>query len=254
MSSPFSLEGKSILITGASSGIGKAVSILAASLGARCCINGRNIERLQETLDSLPGEGHVCLPGSLDEKGAEEIVETAVSRLGPLHGFVHCAGIEKTLPFRVATLEDLREVFAVNVEAFWLLAQQLLRRGKHAAAGVSVVSIGSVTAEYGTAGTVAYAASKGALVSMVKSLAAEYAPQKIRFNCVCPGYVNTPMLNNLRRLYPSDTAFDAAIVQRHPLGIGKPENVADAVAFLLSDASSWVTGTTMQVDGGYGVR
>ena len=116
---------------------------------------------------------------------------------------------------------------------------------------LSVVGITSVTAQYGSIGNAAYAASKGALISLIKSLASEYAGQKIRFNCICPGYIETPMLDSIKRLYKTEEEFREAIVKKHALGLGSPEDIAAAAAYLLSDAAKWVTGSVMNVDGGY---
>lgn len=251
-SNPFSLEGKKILITGASSGIGFAVAKLASEMGAVCVINGRNESRLNATLNELEGSGHLKIQAELTEKNCKLLVDDAVAAVGQLSGFVHCAGIEKTLPFRVTELSDLREIMSINLEAYWLLTQELLKRKKHVAYDLSIVAISSVTAN-GAAGETAYSASKGALVSLVKSQAAEYADRKIRFNCISPGYVDTPMLLAAKKLYQTEEDFDKAIQKRHPLGIGRPYDVAAAAVYLLSDASQWVTGTVLTVDGGYGI-
>lgn len=251
---PFNLDGHTVLITGASSGIGRAVAIQASLLGARCAITGRNGEHLQETLHSMHGSAHCLIQAELSEDSIENIVPQAVLKLGKFSGFVHCAGIEKTLPFRSTTLEDFRLIMWINVEAFVLLAQQLLMPANRISHGFSAVGISSVAGLYGAAAQTAYSASKGALVSLIKSLACEYAPKKIRFNCLCPGYVNTPMLEGVQSLYRDKEAFKQAIVARHPLGLGNPEDIANAAAYLLSDASQWMTGSVVQIDGGYGVN
>ena len=250
----FSLKGKKILITGASSGIGASVAKLASEQGAVCIINGRNEERLDQTLKCLTGEGHIAIGSDLKEGKGTELVKKAVKQAGPLNGFVHCAGIEKTLPFRATQISELRAIMAINLEAFWEITQELIKSKNHEKEKLSVVGISSVAALYGAPGKTAYAASKGALISLIKSLAAEYASKQLRFNCVCPGYVDTPMLDSVKKLYRNDDEFYEAIVKKHPLGLGDPEDVASAVIYLLSDASRWVTGNAMIVDGGYGVR
>lgn len=248
---PFSLKGQKILITGASSGIGKATAKLAAAMGAVCVINGRDEARLNVTLTELEGEGHKAIAMPLTPENCKELVVKAVSLAGPLSGFVHCAGIEKTMPFRMTELSDLHEIMSVNLDAFWEITRELMKKKNHEPEKLSVVGIASVTALHGSAGNSAYAASKGALISLIKSLASEYAGQKIRFNCVCPGYVETLMLDNIKRLYKTEEEFEQAIVKKHALGLGKPEDVANAVVYLLSDASRWVTGSVVNVDGGY---
>ena len=250
-SSPFSLNGRKILITGASSGIGKATAKLAAAMGAICVINGRDESRLNATLAELEGEGHREITIPLSPENCKELVVKAVSLVGPLNGFVHCAGIEKTMPFRMMELEDLRKVMEVNLDAFWEITRELVKKKNHELAKLSIVGITSVTALHGSAGNSAYATSKGALISLIKSLASEYAGQKIRFNCVCPGYVETPMLDNIKRLYKTEEEFEQAIVRKHAFGIGLPEDVANAVVYILSDACKWMTGSILNVDGGF---
>ena len=252
--SPFSLANRSVLITGASSGIGKALAVLASGMGALCVLSGRDQARLEETRSLLQGCGHVTVPGDVTPGFQDEQWDRIVGAAGPLWGFVHCAGIEKTLPFRSSGLDDLHGISAVNVDAFWNLVQGLLRRGRHVPGELSVVAVSSAAGLHGAAGKTAYAASKGALLSLVRSLAAEYAPKRIRFNCLCPGYVETPMLQSLKALYGDPEQFRRAISDRHPLGLGRPEDVAAAAVFLLSGASKWVTGTALEVDGGYAVR
>lgn len=199
-------------------------------------------------------EGHIAIVSDLKEGNGTELVKKAVKQAGPLNGFVHCAGIEKTLPFRATQIPELREIMAINLETFWEITQELIKSKNYEKEKLSVVGISSVAALYGAPGKTAYAASKGALISLIKSLAAEYANKKLRFNCICPGYVDTPMLDVVKRLYKTEEEFVLSIASKHPLGLGNPEDVASAVVYLLSDASRWVTGSVMTVDGGYGVR
>lgn len=249
---PFSLEGKVVLITGASSGIGRSTAIHVASLGGKCILSGRDKDRLNETHKDLEGEGHLSLQGDLSCKDfLSEMIRSAVKEIGAISGFVHCAGLERTLPFRSTTLEDLHSIMSVNLDVFWLICQEILKRGSHEK-DLSIVGIGSMAGQFGAPGKTAYSASKGALISLIRTLAIEYAPKGIRFNCVCPGYVETPMLDRMKSLYPSEEAFFSSMGQLHPLGLGKPEDVANAIIFLLGSASRWMTGSVVDVDGGYG--
>ncbi|MDY9920637.1 MAG: SDR family oxidoreductase [Synergistota bacterium] len=250
----FSLKGKKILITGASSGIGSSVAKLASEQGAMCIINGRNEERLNQTFKCLTGEGHIAIVSDLKEGNGTELVKKAVVQTGLLNGFVHCAGIEKTLPFRATQISDLREIMHINLEVFWVITQELLKSKNHEKEKLSVVGISSIAALFGAPGNTAYAASKGALISLIKSLAAEYASKQIRFNAVCPGYVETPMLDAVKKFYRTEEEFVSSIASKHPLGLGSPEDVANAAVYLLSDASRWVTGSAFNIDGGYGIR
>ncbi len=251
---PFSLKGRKILITGASSGIGEATARLASAMGAVCIINGRDETRLNSTFAELHGEGHQTIAMPLTMDNCTELVKQAVNLIGPLNGFVHCAGIEKTMPFRMTELSDLHEIMTVNLDAFWEIARELIKKKNHEYEKLSIVGIASVAGQYGASGKTAYAASKGALISLIKSLASEYAGQKIRFNCVSPGYVETSMLDNVKRLYKSEEEFNEALVKKHALGLGTPQDVANAIVYLLSEASKWVTGSVMNADGGYLIK
>lgn len=248
----FSLKDRKVIVTGASSGIGATVARKVSELGGVCAITGRDKVRLDDTLQRLSGDGHITIPGDLESTDFKrDLVKETVRQLGPISGFVRCAGIEKTLPFRATDEEDLANVMEINFKSFWILCQEILRKGNYEASKLSVIGISSVAALYGTVGNSAYASSKGALVSLVRTLAMEYAPKGLRFNCICPGYVDTPMLEKLKGLYPSEEAFEETMKRLHPLGIGRPEDVAYAAVFLLGPGARWITGTIMNVDGGY---
>ena len=175
-------------------------------------------------------------------------LESLVSSLTPLDGVVHCAGVSKLLPFSLTSAPQLSEVMRLNYEAPVLLTQRLLKR-KLINKGGSIVFISSVAGLVGTKGTSIYAGSKGALNSMVRVLALECAHLKIRANCVAPGIVQTPMVSEI------ESAMSTEAFQEYeklfPLGFGKPEDVANASVFLLSEAGRWITGTTVVLDGGY---
>lgn len=247
---PLDLSDRRILVTGASSGIGQAVAVLLSRLGAKVVCTGRNAERLQKTLVLLEGDGHSARP--YDLKNIAEIpqwLESIVSSFGLLHGLVHAAGVQATLPIKLLTLEKWREVFLVNTEAALALAKGIQERKVYAGEKGSIVFISSVMGQVGVPGRVAYSLSKGALNGMTRSLALELAPKHIRVNCVAPAFVRTPMYDEMEKIWNDEQRLQ--IEALHPLGLGQPEDVAHAVAFLLADTGRWITGTIMVVDGGY---
>lgn len=239
---PFSLAGKRILVTGASSGIGRQTAISCAEMGAQLVVTGRNPERLQATLHMLPGDGHVAVPADLTQP---EDLSALADGTEPLHGVVHAAGISRLVPLRMLKQAHLEEMFAHNTFAPMLLTKELLAKRKIQAGG-SIVFISAVASHVGPLASSAYSASKGALLGAMRSLALEVVKQGIRVNCIAPGYVRTPMLDGLASsgLNTDDYARLA------PLGIGEPEDVAHAAIFYLADASRWVTRNYFIVDGG----
>lgn len=241
---PFSLSGKTILITGASSGIGRSTAIECSKMGGRVIITGRNVERLQETYQNLEGNGHTQIAGDLVN---EADVEKIVSSIDKLEGLVLCAGKGMTSPFPFCTREKYNEVFDVNFFAPVELLRLLVKKKKLAkdSSIVFVSSIGGVSAF--SVGNCVYGASKAALNSTMKTCAHELAPKRIRVNSVNPGMVNTKLIQGGSL---SDEQHQADI-ERYPLKrYGEPEDIAYGIVYLLSDASSWVTGTSLVIDGG----
>jgi NAD(P)-dependent dehydrogenase (short-subunit alcohol dehydrogenase family) len=247
MDSHMGLKGKTILVTGASSGIGKQTAITLSILGARLVLVARDISRLKETASQMNHSNHHIIP--FDLNNTDEIPHWMMSiseDIGPLDGLVHSAGIVQLQPLRYLKQNDLESLMRINLFAAMALAKGYRQRGVCNKGG-SIVFLSSVRGISGEAGVAAYAASKGALISMTKSLAVELAPEKIRINCVAPGLVQTEMVNNDKQL----PAQLERMEQQHLLGIGTPEDVANAIAFLLADTGKWITGTTLVVDGGY---
>lgn len=239
---PFSLDGKRILVTGASSGIGRQIAISCAQAGAELVISGRNSERLEATLAALEGDGHKLVLADLDR---QEDIDRLVAEAGMLNGLAHAAGMSKLVPLRLINRAHLDEMFSANTFAPMLLTRGLLAK-KRLAAGSSIVFIASVASHIGPMASSAYAASKSALLGMVRSLGQEVAKQGMRANCIAPGYVRTPLLDGLQGSGGNmENLFDLT-----PLGMGEPEDVAHAAVFFLADASRWITRNYFIVDGG----
>lgn len=240
------------LVTGGSSGIGRAVAQSLARNGARVLVNGRDQARLEQTVASLEGEGHTAVPAALDdlERTSAWVGELA-RRHGPLTGIVHSAGIHSGVPLRLIKQAHLSELMKINVDVALGLLKGLRMRGSHGP-GASVVLVASVMGLVGASAKTAYSAGKGALIALARCAAIELAAEDIRVNCVAPGCVETEMLDEIRSQL-TDEQFEAIRAQ-HPLGLGRPEDVAQAVGFLLSDAARWITGTTLVVDGGYSAQ
>jgi NAD(P)-dependent dehydrogenase (short-subunit alcohol dehydrogenase family) len=244
------LEGKRILVTGASSGIGRVFSKQAASLGASLILFGRNKERLKETFNSLQGTGHEYhIVDLTDYLQVEQIIRLTVADAGRINGFVHSAGIEKTTPVKASKPELFKEVFEINVFAGFEVARILSQKTIVDPAGASFIFISSIKGKFGDPGKVIYCSSKSAILSGVKAMALELASKKIRCNCVLPGIVMTDMVKQLFDTIPPEAR--QKIIDQHPLGLGMPEDVANLICFLMSDQSRWITGSEYIIDGGY---
>jgi NAD(P)-dependent dehydrogenase (short-subunit alcohol dehydrogenase family) len=249
---PMDLSGRCILVTGASSGIGRETARYLSRLNARMVLVGRNEERLRQTLDSLEGAGHEMCVFDLSE--IEEIprwLKSVAARTGPFGGLVHSAGVVLTLPIRSMSVAKLDLTMRVNFYAAYLLCKGLYQRDCYEP-GASIVMVSSVAGMHGDAGKTAYSASKAALEGLCRSLAIELVRDKVRVNCVAPAMVRTEVLEQARSLLTDEQI--AAIEKVHPMGFGTPADVAGAIAFLLADTGKWITGTTLIVDGGFSAR
>ena len=239
---PFSLQGKQILVTGASSGIGRGIATACAKMGATVILNGRNKERLQEVFSLLPAGEHVIADADLADKDA---VANLVDAMPKLDGVVQCAGVANRIPCKSITQENIDYVINTNLEAPMLLQAQLLSK-KKINKGASIVYIASRAAESPSMGNAIYSASKGAIISYAKCLALELAPRLIRVNCICPGMVWTDMITGVL----SEEDLKVA-EEKYPLKrFGQVEDIANLALYLLSDASSWMTGESISISGG----
>lgn len=251
---PFSLDKKLVIVTGASSGIGRHCAILCRQNGAEVIIMGRNTGRLEETL-RLMGvtTNHNLYSFDLNEfEKTEEVITKIVYRHGKISGLINCAGISTTLPFNMVKPEKLSEFFTTNVQSAINITRIVLRQANFSENGGSIIFLASVMGEVGEVGKSIYSITKGALIAGAKSLALELAPRRIRVNCISPGVVITPMSDSA--IYSRNEESLNKIRNLHPLGLGLPEDVASACVYLLSDAARWVTGTNLLVDGGYTAR
>jgi len=245
MYNPFSLENKTILVTGASSGIGRAIAVECSKMGASVIISARNEERLNETLLQMNGEGHSIIIADLNnENDRKKIIEQSPN----LNGLVNCAGLIKTLPFPFLNTDALESVMNVNFAAPTLITAQLIKKNK-LNKGSSIVFVSSTAGLFSvSAGNSIYSASKCAINGMAKNMALDLANKNIRVNTVNPASVETHIYDE--GIFTSEQLEEDK--KRYPLKrYGKPEEVAYAVIYLLSDASQWVTGSNLLIDGGY---
>lgn len=239
---PFSLNGKTILVTGASSGIGRAVAIECARAGARLVISGRDQPRLDATMALLAdvADGvHQAVVADLTDPNQLTRLATAA---GQLDGVVHGAGIDGVAPARMFRQSFLESVMATNFMTPAMLTQKLLYQ-KQLKNGASIVFLSSIAVHTGTVGLGPYGASKAALEGFMRALALEIAPRGMRANALAPGLVDTPLVNHA-------VEWLAEQGKKYPLGLGRPEDVAYGAIYLLSDASRKVTGTRLHLDGG----
>ena len=242
---PFSLNNKTVLVTGASSGIGKAIAVECSKMGASVIITGRNEERLHQTFELLErGNLHKEIVCDLQ---SEEKIRELTEQLPVLNGIVHAAGIVKTLPFQFISSMELNNIFDVNFFAPVLLSQ-ILTKTKKISKEASIVFISSINGPVtALVGNSMYAASKAAVVAMAKNMALELASKKVRVNCILPGMTETPMIQ-LENITQEQLEADKKL---YPLKrYGKPEEIAYAAVYFLSDASAWTTGASLIIDGG----
>lgn len=240
---PFSLKGKTILVTGASSGIGRGVAIACSRMGATVVLNGRNRQRLESTFALLADGNHEIITADLTDNGS---VDRLISALPKLDGVVHCAGIGQRVLAKNLTPEDVDNVMDANFKGPVML-QQVLLAGQRINKGASIVFIASIATWSPSIGNGVYSASKGAIVSYANCLALELAPRKVRVNCISPAMVWTDLILQ----EGVDEEQLKADEQKYPLKrYGTPEDVANLVIYMLSDASKWMTGSNVKLSGG----
>lgn len=243
------VKGRSYLVTGAASGIGRATALLLSELGAKVLLADINAEKLEEVLQECLGEADTLAIDLMNAEGIKQMIKDKVATFGKLHGFVHCAGIPYIAPLKVVNAEKTERVYKLNTYAAIELAKVCSNKQIYAGEHGSFVLISSVYGLVGSAANVGYAMSKGAIVAITKSLAMELVNNGIRVNCVAPGFIKTPMADKVDDMM--DSEYDARLNALHPMGLGRSEDIAKGILFLLSDMSSWMTGTVLNVDGGF---
>ena len=251
---PFSLEGKVVVISGAASGIARQCAINCSKMGARLILLDLNEEGLRETMTMVDRlEKHYWASVNLLEYDrVGEIIKEAVAKVGRINGLLNCAGISTTNLFKLTKPDELDKFFHVNVYTGYFLAQECTKMGNLSKDGGSIVFFSSVAGSFGEVGKSTYGMTKAALLNLAKHLACEMARKNVRVNSVSPGAIETPINMNLPHM--KDPEKRAKLEAQHLLGLGKTDDVANACIYLLSDASRWVTGTNLFVDGGFSVR
>lgn len=249
---PFNLKGKNIVITGASSGIGRQCAIECSKMGATVILVARNYERLKETFDNLSSHNNKIFCADLTS--TDQIIDLAQkigTEIGKIDGIVHCAGVSTTLPLKLVSNEKIENFFRSNVFSAIELTRELCKV-KFMNEGASIIFLSSVMGCVGESGKSLYSMTKGALIAATRSLACEFAKRKIRVNCISPGAILTPINENLPHM--TDPDLRKELEDKHPLGLGQTSDISSACVYLLSDASRWVTGQNLIIDGGYTAR
>lgn len=240
---PFTLEGKNILVTGASSGIGRGIAIACSKMGATVIINGRNEQRLAETMTEMQGEENLSLAADLSDSNS---LIGMVSRLPKLDGIVHCAGIGQRVLCKQLQEADLDTMMDVNFKAPVMLQTEILKQ-KKINKGASIVFIASIASDSPSIGNAVYSASKGAIISYANCLALELAPRQIRVNCILPAMIWTDLI--LKGGITEEELKEDE--KKYPLKrYGKPEDIANLSIYLLSNAAAWMTGSSIKITGG----
>jgi len=244
----FSLTGKTILITGASSGIGREAALLISKAGGTIYITGRDRKRLEETFQQL----HHALPVTRHESRVTDLtveaeMDALIADLPTLRGIVHCAGIVGPLPAKFITQVEIDRMFGINYHVPVNLTGKILRK-KKIADGASILFMSTIATKNPYFGGALYSGSKAALEAYSKTLALEMVAKGIRSNCIMAGLVDTPMIENPSEENMKKEALERYL-KRYPLGVGQPKDVANAILFFLSDASKWITGTSLILGG-----
>jgi NAD(P)-dependent dehydrogenase (short-subunit alcohol dehydrogenase family) len=249
-----SFEDRWVMVSGASSGIGRAISVRLVAQGARVVLIGRDLDRLGQTAQLAgPAERTLICPLDLaDLQGIAPAVRALVETTGRLYGLCHSAGLSLTLPLAATRPDRVRALMDVNFLAGLELSRALAERAALAERGGSVLWISSVYAHVGAPGQIGYCATKGAIAAAVRAMALELAPRQVRVNSVSPGLVRSEMTSTTGSRMSAEQW--ARIEAMHPLGVGSVQDVARAASFLLDPLNAWITGADLVIDGGYSLH
>ncbi|MET0758870.1 MAG: SDR family oxidoreductase [Flavobacterium sp.] len=246
------IANKIIIITGASSGIGKSIAIHLSGLGVKCVLIGRSLERLKEVQALCSNETMIVSEDLTQFSKYEEIIEEIHKKFGNIYGFVHSAGIEQTILLQQLTIDNLKNIFDINVfSAIEFI--RIITKKKYKDHHQSIVLISSVMGVVGNKGLTSYSASKGAIISMIKSMALELSNKNTRINAISPGHIHDSEMSIIKESKLSNESNER-IKSNHPLGLGSCNDIAFAARFLLSDESKWITGQNIIIDGGYSIQ
>ncbi|MCJ1805904.1 SDR family NAD(P)-dependent oxidoreductase [Flavobacterium covae] len=245
----FDFSSKFVLITGAGSGIGRKTSVFLSQLGAKLLLIDINQESLAKTRELCQGDAFL-LPYDLSNlSGLKTELESKIKEHGKLDAMVHIAGIPCVQPLKLLKYETVEKVMTINATAALELSRIFSSAKNNNGENSAIVYISSVYGLVGSAANVAYSMSKSALHGITKSLAIELASKKIRVNCIAPGFIKTEMLDDVSKAFDED--YDNRVAALHPLGLGEAQDIANAISFLISDMSKWITGSIISVDGGF---
>lgn len=249
MMNPMDLTGKKIIVTGASSGIGRETCILLSKLSAKVIMIARREEKLKDTLSELNGLEHLYYCYDLkDIDGIENMIKQIIKKNGPVDGFVHSAGIGNYRPLNMIKPKFLREVMEVNFYSFVEIVRCITKRNCFNE-GMNIVGVSSISSQQGNQTKTAYCASKAAMDAAIRCMAKELAPKKVRVNSVVPALIKTKLYDVFLDM-GSDSEDAKNVMARQYLGLGEPIDVANMIAYLLSDAAKFITGTSIPIDGG----
>lgn len=244
-------DGQRFLLTGATGSIGRATALKLTNAGAHVILNGRDQEKLEKVAATLPANRYNISIFDLDQTDEIPVwIRNLTEKYGPLSGLAHMAGLQVTTALKTVSTSLIQKLMHINVTSSLMLGKGFRQRGCHVE-NASIVFMGSTASRIGGAGNVPYAATKGAVIAATKAMAHEFLRDSIRVNCVVSGLVDSDMSERARKVTPPESW--KVVLSGYPLGIGRPMDVADAITFLLSDNSRWITGTELLLDGGLSI-